>query len=293
MLKINFQFARNWKMFNRNKSQGGDSPINNDKLEQASLVRIERQRKEIKDWSQWHKYLEKRYRENFYVSMANRVTKGVKPNSGLNFLRIKQNISDIIKKRSVEKDENVKVADIGGAGSMQHFDLLFDGTFDHISEFHTIDLIPVKPGFVGLLEAINSMDPADHGEFERQILNSEQAKEALFKSKFLQGDAHSLPIKNNCYDLVILVRIMEYANPGEILQEVQRVTKKGGLIYINSDFAKDEKRHFETEAEYRDFFKKHGFSIESMELREYDPVQEAAMINNGGEKYLSVWIRKS
>lgn len=53
------------------------------------------------------------------------------------------------------------------------------------------------------------------------------------KMKFLLGDAHCLKFKNQTFDAVFSLESLEHVlEPLKVLQEVHRVTKKGGYIII-------------------------------------------------------------
>jgi SAM-dependent methyltransferase len=51
----------------------------------------------------------------------------------------------------------------------------------------------------------------------------------------LKGDAHELPFKEAVFDAVVSVNVMEhFASPLDILKEVQRVLKPGGLFLVKT-----------------------------------------------------------
>lgn len=58
------------------------------------------------------------------------------------------------------------------------------------------------------------------------------------KMKFFQGDTHNLIFKNNTFDAVFVLEVLEHVtNPQKVLKEVKRVMKKGGygIFLVPSD----------------------------------------------------------
>ena len=54
--------------------------------------------------------------------------------------------------------------------------------------------------------------------------------------KFVIGDAHRLPFKNNCFDLVVCYETIEHVvNPDLVLKEIHRVLAKKGLAVVEMD----------------------------------------------------------
>jgi len=50
---------------------------------------------------------------------------------------------------------------------------------------------------------------------------------------FIQADAHLIPLKKNYFNLVVCLGVFEYLkNPGDVLQEINRVLIKGGYAVI-------------------------------------------------------------
>lgn len=51
------------------------------------------------------------------------------------------------------------------------------------------------------------------------------------------GDAHSIPCRDNFFDLVIIQAVLEHVlNPSEVVSEIYRVLKKNGLVYAETPF---------------------------------------------------------
>jgi SAM-dependent methyltransferase len=58
-----------------------------------------------------------------------------------------------------------------------------------------------------------------------------------FKGVDVVGDAHRLPFKSNSLDGVLCVSVLEYVrNPGEVVGEIFRALKPGGLFYVSVPF---------------------------------------------------------
>lgn len=53
----------------------------------------------------------------------------------------------------------------------------------------------------------------------------------------LVGDAHSLPLRNHSVDGIFCVSVLEYVHhPQQVVDEIHRVLKPGGLLYLNVPF---------------------------------------------------------
>ena len=53
----------------------------------------------------------------------------------------------------------------------------------------------------------------------------------------LIGDAHNLPFKDNSFDGIIIQAVLEHTkNPQKIVEELSRVIKKKGIIYVENPF---------------------------------------------------------
>lgn len=51
-------------------------------------------------------------------------------------------------------------------------------------------------------------------------------------SKFIIGDAHTLPIKDNSVDLILLLDLLEHSNDKLVMTEVYRILKPNGNVII-------------------------------------------------------------
>ena len=52
---------------------------------------------------------------------------------------------------------------------------------------------------------------------------------------FVLGDAHTLPYKDNTFESVFLVEVIEHVdNPTKVLREIRRVLKKNGKLYLTT-----------------------------------------------------------
>lgn len=101
---------------------------------------------------------------------------------------------------------------------------------------------------------------------ERAKVNARELKNV----RFFQADAAALPFEDNLFDVIICTNSFHhYVNPGKVLDEVYRVLKKGGRLFIldftadglisreiNRGFQKREPEHvkFYSTPEYRHFF---------------------------------------
>jgi len=111
----------------------------------------------------------------------------------------------------IEVNKNAKILDIGSA----------DGTFSNVilkrsraNELIGIDVIKT------------SVDWA-----KKHWKNNK-------RMKFSVGDAHKLKYKNNSFDAVFILEVLEHVhNPTKVLKEVKRILKKGGygIFLVPSD----------------------------------------------------------
>ncbi|MDW8044791.1 MAG: class I SAM-dependent methyltransferase [Nitrososphaerota archaeon] len=54
---------------------------------------------------------------------------------------------------------------------------------------------------------------------------------------FVRGDAHNLPFRNDSFDCIFLIEVLEHLErPFEAIKEVGRVTKKGGTLILSAPF---------------------------------------------------------
>ncbi len=59
----------------------------------------------------------------------------------------------------------------------------------------------------------------------------------LFPNVDVVGDAHKLPVESESVDTVICKAVLEHvSNPEQVLKEIDRVLKPGGLVYIDVPF---------------------------------------------------------
>ena len=76
-----------------------------------------------------------------------------------------------------------------------------------------------------------------------KITGLEFAKEQIYASKnehlnlqLIQGDAHSLPFFDDCFDLIYCRYLLEHVkNPNSVLEEINRVLKKNGKLFIQEN----------------------------------------------------------
>jgi ubiquinone/menaquinone biosynthesis C-methylase UbiE len=71
--------------------------------------------------------------------------------------------------------------------------------------------------------------------YDLNLMRLERQKNNLSSYNRINGDALKLPIKNNSFDLIILQDIIEHVTNAELLiNEIRRVLKTGGVIYIST-----------------------------------------------------------
>src|SRR5260221_10424471 len=66
-----------------------------------------------------------------------------------------------------------------------------------------------------------------------QLANVDQG---IGNLNFVQADAHTLPFSTNCFDTVYCRYVLEHlANPQMVLEEIFRVLKPGGKVYLQEN----------------------------------------------------------
>ncbi len=66
-------------------------------------------------------------------------------------------------------------------------------------------------------------------------MKKEEIREANKRIELVRGDANSLPFRSETTDLTVAIAILSYVeNPNGVIKELIRVTKPGGVIYVES-----------------------------------------------------------
>jgi SAM-dependent methyltransferase len=97
-----------------------------------------------------------------------------------------------------------------------------------LREFKSVKILVVGGGSIGL-----GLD-----SFYKEFINSIDSFD-IYYSPFIDfiADAHSIPIKDNYYDLIILQAVLEHVlDPIVVVDECYRVLKDGGFIYSETPF---------------------------------------------------------
>ncbi|QDU71590.1 class I SAM-dependent methyltransferase [Mucisphaera calidilacus] len=87
-------------------------------------------------------------------------------------------------------------------------------------------------------------------------------------------DLADIPVENDRYDYVLLSQVLEHLpNPIEVLRELNRVTKPGGVILASAPFLYEEHEqpydfYRYTQFAMREMFEKAGYEIESIDWLE-------------------------
>ena len=90
---------------------------------------------------------------------------------------------------------------------------------------------------------------------------------ARFKNIDKWYDGQTFPFENNNFDSIIITQVLEHIfNPDQFLNEVNRVTKKGGFLLLSVPFVWDEHEQPYDYARYSSFglthlLKTHGFEM--------------------------------
>ncbi len=126
--------------------------------------------------------------------------------------------------------------------SKNQVQLAFKSHFNYFSEIHgSIDKFLIKPKFleVGCGRGSLSAYYSQYG-WECDLVDTSEkainvAKEIFTKNKldaeFKVGDAENLPYKDNSYDVVASIGLLEhFDNPTKVMEEKIRVTKRGGWV---------------------------------------------------------------
>jgi len=102
---------------------------------------------------------------------------------------------------------------------------------------------------------------------------------------YILSDARSVPFKNNYFDSVYSIEVLEHTdNPGKILKEVNRVLKKGGIFYLTTSLEGEPKNLY-----YR-LNKKLGFNAhEEMfgHVQHFSLIALESLLRNSGFKIIT------
>lgn len=97
--------------------------------------------------------------------------------------------------------------------------------------------------YKGSMQIINKLDTnstiLDLGSGERRLILPNIWNADASRNKYLDVilDAHQLPFKDNIFDLIICEHLLEHVKkPWIVIEEIFRVCKKGGIIYIEVPF---------------------------------------------------------
>jgi ubiquinone/menaquinone biosynthesis C-methylase UbiE len=130
---------------------------------------------------------------------------------------------------------------------------------------------------------ITGIDVADE-----MLRRAEQASQGIGNVRYLWGSAEKIPATDNSFDKVLSIEsFYYYADQGKSLDELRRVMKPGGRLFILINLYKD--NHYSlrwvrelkvpvqafSEAEYIDLLKKHGFTaVEAQRIPDRSPTPE-------------------
>jgi ubiquinone/menaquinone biosynthesis C-methylase UbiE len=131
------------------------------------------------------------------------------------------------------------------------------------------------------------------------------AKEAEGRVSFMKAIGEQLPIKDKSLDGVSLFFVLHHTSlegQSQIFNEIKRVLKENGLLFLIEDTpgneqeregnakwdrrlnfeSKDEKHYYQSNEEWREFFKKNDFElIESAYFEDISPKKNEGIIRHG------------
>lgn len=70
------------------------------------------------------------------------------------------------------------------------------------------------------------------GELSHYLKNYNGIDFSKTSCKFIMGDAHELPFKNNSVDLILLLDLLEHTGDKIVMEEVYRIIKPNGYVII-------------------------------------------------------------
>lgn len=121
----------------------------------------------------------------------------------------------------------------------EKFDIL-DGEYKEISYKNRNNGNPYPIKFSDLLSKtdrdalILDCGSGDRNHPDPRIINFEYSR---FQSPDVFGDGHKLPFKDNCFDVILSQAVIEHLyDPFTAVQEILRVIKPGGIVFVESAF---------------------------------------------------------
>lgn len=130
---------------------------------------------------------------------------------------------------------------------------------------------------------ITGIDVADE-----MLRRAEQASQGIRNVRYLWGSAEKIPATDHSFDKVLSIEsFYYYADQGKALDELRRVMKPGGRLFILINLYKD--NHYSlrwvqelkvpvqafSEAEYIELLKKHGFTaVEAQRIPDRSPTPD-------------------
>jgi SAM-dependent methyltransferase len=97
-------------------------------------------------------------------------------------------------------------------------------------------------------------------DFSESMLR--RCRNQAFRLSLIRNDGRSLPLKNNCFDAVILFAVLTCIPDSNeqrlLLTEVERVLRPGGLIYLSDLLVNDDARNLERYEQYAEAYKCYG-----------------------------------
>ena len=107
----------------------------------------------------------------------------------------------------------------------------------YIDQFYAINVKKISSGSSVLDLGGNKIKKRGQFNLDEYKFNIIYANLSLDKTPDIQIMAECIPIKNDCFDLIICSELLEHVlNPRKVLDEIYRVMKVGGKVLITVPF---------------------------------------------------------
>jgi glycosyltransferase involved in cell wall biosynthesis len=121
------------------------------------------------------------------------------------------------------------------------------------------------------------------GGTKERFENVIEVEYALFRNTDVVADAHSIPFDDNVFESIICQNAFEhYKNPERVIQELHRVLKPGGILFVRTAFLQP--LH---EAPYH-YYNATRYGLEEW-MKSFDPI-ELSVSNNFAPNHTLSWL---
>jgi SAM-dependent methyltransferase len=176
---------------------------------------------------------------------------------------------------------------------MPHGKDLRSGTYDSALEIGTTFYFPLVLKDMFGFERVDFTDMIRKGDPASAVCLPHDWTHRSWLSINLNLEEERLPVPDDTYDLVLCLEVIEHLekDPMAMLNEINRVLKKSGLIYLTTPNATSARNVLKIHRGYAPhFFMQYSHAVELGKHNiEYDPTQVLSLLNGAGFKIRKLW----